>query len=90
MWNFNSLSARGFSRIPIVESLQVVHKFDIFTVCESSLNEPNNISMYGFSSDPFRVHKPAHYMNFSRKTYLMRFVVLHVCMYVFLILIRFV
>ena len=39
MWNLDSLPEREFSRIHIVESLQAVHKFDIFAVCESSLNE---------------------------------------------------
>ena len=61
MWNLDSLAAREFSRILIVESLQAVHKFHILAVCESSLNEfiPNeNISIHCFSPDPFRADKP--------------------------------
>ena len=50
-WNLDSLPAREFSRISVIESLQAVLNSDIFAVCESSLHEhiPNeNISIHGF------------------------------------------
>ena len=62
----DSRPAREFSRISVVESLQGVHNFDIFAVCESSLHEhiPNeNISIHGFSPDPYRADKPPNAHN---------------------------
>ena len=59
-WNLDSLPVREVSRISVVESLQAVHNFDIFAVCESSLHEhmPNeNISSHGFSPDRYRADK---------------------------------
>ena len=66
MWNHDSLPARGFSRIPVIESLQTVHNFDLLAICESSLSTqiPNDkIFIHGFSPDPFRADKPLYAHN---------------------------
>ena len=68
MWNLDSLLARGFSRIPVIESLQTVHNFDLLAICESSLSTriPNDkIFIHGFSPDPFRADKPLYAHNGS-------------------------
>ena len=39
VWNLDSLPARIFARIPLIESFQATHEFDIFGVCESLLNK---------------------------------------------------
>ena len=60
VWNLDSLPARDYARIPLIESLQAEHSFDIFGVCESALNSgiPNDsILVEGFSPDPFRADK---------------------------------
>ena len=60
MWNLDSLPARDYSRIPIVESVHAVHNFDIFAVCESSLNElipDESVSIHCFTPAPFRADK---------------------------------
>ena len=52
VWNLDSLPARDYARIPLIESLQAEHSFDIFGVCESALNSgiPNDsILVEGFS-----------------------------------------
>ena len=62
VWNLDSLPARDYARIPLIESFQATYNFDIFGICESSLcsNIPNNdIFINGFSPDPFRADKPA-------------------------------
>ena len=33
LWNLDSLPARGFSRIPVIESLQTVNNFDLLAIC---------------------------------------------------------
>ena len=38
VWNLDSLPARDFARIPLIESFQATYEFDIFGVCESLLN----------------------------------------------------
>ena len=61
MWNLDSLPARDFSRVPVIESLQAVHNFDLFAICESSLTDiitNDKIFIHGFSPDPFRADKP--------------------------------
>ena len=60
VWNLDSLPARDFARIPLIESLQNINDFDISGVCESmlttnSLNE--DIYINGFSPEPFRSDK---------------------------------
>ena len=60
MWNLDSLPSRDYSRIPVVESLQAVHNFDIFAVCKSSLNElipDESVSIHGFTPASFRADK---------------------------------
>ena len=59
-WNLDSLPAREFARIPLIESLQSTYNFDLFGVCESMLTDKisnDEISITGFSSDPFRADK---------------------------------
>ena len=41
MWNLDSLPARDYSRIPIVESLQVVHNFELIP--------DESVSIHGFT-----------------------------------------
>ena len=60
VWNLDSLPARDFARIPLIESFQATYKFDVFGICESALtmNIPNeNIVIDGFSPDPIRADK---------------------------------
>ena len=62
VWNLDSLPARNFARIPFIESLQDLYKFDFFAVCESSLNDSisnDDIHVHSFSPDPFRADKIA-------------------------------
>ena len=62
MWNLDSLPARNFARIPFLETLQDFHKFDIFAICESSLNDSisnEDLYIHGFSPEPFRADKVA-------------------------------
>ena len=66
VWNLDSLPARQFARIPLIETFQATYDFDIFGVCESSLNEsiPNeSIFIAGFSPDPFRADKSVNTRN---------------------------
>ena len=61
VWNLDSIPARNFSRLPLIESFQAVYDVDIFGVCESSLtNQISNdvIKLNGFSPEPFRSDKP--------------------------------
>ena len=61
VWNLDSIPARDYARIPLIESFQATYDFDFFGVCESSLtgNIPNeNILIEGFSHDPIRADKP--------------------------------
>ena len=60
LWNLDSLPARDYSRIPVIDSLQAVHNFDLFAICESSLNElisNDNLLIHGFSPKPLRADK---------------------------------
>ena len=62
MWNLDSLPARDYSRIPVIESLQAVHDFDMFAICESSLHEQisnDNLLIHGFAPEPLRADKPS-------------------------------
>ena len=66
MWNLDSIPAREYSRIPLIETFHATYNFDIFGVCESLLSDtiPNeNIFINGFSPDPFRVDKPLNSRN---------------------------
>ena len=61
VWNLDSLPAREFARIPLIETFQATYNFDLFGVCESSLNSSilnESIFISGFSPDPFRADKP--------------------------------
>ena len=56
-WNIDSLLARDRAKIGLIESLQSVHNFDIFGVCESYLTsntDPQELIIDGFSPTPFR------------------------------------
>ena len=66
VWNLDSLPAREFARVPLIESLQSTYDFDLFGVCKSMLtdkisNEETLIN--GFSPDPFRADKAANIRN---------------------------
>ena len=41
VWNLDSLPARDFARIPVIESFQSTYDFDLFGICESMLTEKN-------------------------------------------------
>ena len=61
MWNLDSLPARDFSRIPVIEGLQSIHDFDLFAICESSLHDlitHEDLFIHGFSPEPYRADKP--------------------------------
>ena len=80
VWNLDSLPARQYARVPVIESFQASYDFDLFGVCESSLNRdiPNeSIFIDGFSRDPFRADKPLNIRNGGvcltlKKTYQLR------------------
>ncbi len=60
VWNLDSLPARDYARIPLIESFQASYKFDIFGICESSLTGDianDVILIEGFSPDPIRADK---------------------------------
>ena len=66
VWNLDSIPARDYARIPLIETFQAIHNVDIFVVCESSLTSDifdNDILINGFSSQPFRSDKPPHIRN---------------------------
>ena len=61
VWNLDSIPARDYARIPLIETFQATYDFDLFGVCESSLNENitnESIFIDGFSPDPIRADKP--------------------------------
>ena len=60
VWNLDSLPARDYARIPLIESFQATYDFDIFGVCESLLNIDihNDVNISDFSAEPFRADKP--------------------------------
>ena len=61
VWNLDSIPARNYARIPLIETFQSIYNFDIFGICESLLNNdiPNeDIFVNGFSPEPFRADKP--------------------------------
>ena len=66
VWNLDSIPARDYARLPLIESFQSIYNYDIFGVCESMLNEstPNeHIQINGFSPDIFRADKPVDSRN---------------------------
>ena len=78
LWNLDSIPARNYARIPLIETFQSTYNVDIFGLCESLLNNdlPNeHIFVNGFSPEPFRADKPENSRNggvclfFKKKTY---------------------
>ena len=66
VWNLDSIPARDFARIALIESFQASYNFDIFGVCESLVNKKINnedILINGFSSEPLRADKPENTRN---------------------------
>jgi len=60
VWNLDSIPARNFARIPLIETFQATYDFDLFGVCESLLDKNilnEDIFINGFSPDPFRADK---------------------------------
>ncbi len=52
-WNLNSLASNDFARITLLNAENTIHKYDIISLCETSLNEattvsPNAIPGYSF------------------------------------------
>ena len=65
-WNLDSIPAREFARIPILETLHSTYGFDIFGVCESMLTEDilnEDILVGGYSPDILRSDKPSSIRN---------------------------
>ena len=66
MWNLDSIPARDYARVPLIETFQATYDFEVFGVCESFLSNtiPNeDIFINGFSPDPFRADKPINVRN---------------------------
>ena len=66
VWNLDSIPARDYARIPLIESFLATYEFDIFGVCKSLLNKdiPNDdIYINGFSPEPFHSDKPENSRN---------------------------
>ena len=40
-WNLNTLSKGNFSRVPLIEAHTAIFKYDIISLCETSLNDSN-------------------------------------------------
>ena len=65
LWNLDSIPAREFTRITILETLHPTYGFDIFGECESMLSEDilnEDIFVDGYS-DIFRSDKPSSIRN---------------------------
>ena len=66
VWNLDSIPARDFARIPLIETFQTTYDFDLFGVCESLLNKDiakDDITINGFSPEPLRADKPENVRN---------------------------
>ena len=66
VWNLDSIPARDFARIPLIETFQATYDFDLFGVCESLLNKDiakGDITINGFSPEPLRADKPENVRN---------------------------
>ena len=66
VWNLDSLPARDFAIIPLIDTLQATYDFDMFGVCESMLTgniSNEDILINGFSPDPFRSDKAPNIKN---------------------------
>ena len=80
IWNLDSLPARNFARIPLIESLQSECNFDLFGICESMLNENisnEDIFINGFSPDPLMsdnhlLREMGVFVYISKNPYLLR------------------
>ena len=62
-WNLNSLCARDRIKIPLIETYDALHKFDIIAVSESMLDKSiknDEIYIEGFSKDVFRSDHPSN------------------------------
>ena len=60
VWNLDSLPARDFARIPLIEKLENTYNFDMFGVCESMLTgcfSNEDVFINGFCQSPFRSDK---------------------------------
>ena len=66
VWNLDSIPARDYARIPLIEYFQATCEFHIFGARESLLNKDiPNVDIYtnGFSPEPFRADKPGNSRN---------------------------
>ena len=66
VWNLDSLPARNYARIPLIESFQASYDFDLFGICESCLTSDimnENIFIEGFAADPLRADKSVNIRN---------------------------
>ena len=60
-WNLDSIMVENKVKIPLIEAISSVHKFDIIALSETYLNDtiPNN-EIEGYSSDIFRSDHPTN------------------------------
>ena len=61
IWNLDSIPARDFPIIHLIESFQATYDFHILGVCEPLLNKDihnDDINISSFSAEPFQVDKP--------------------------------
>ena len=62
-WNLKSLCARDRIKIPLIETYDALHKFDIIAISESMLDKSiknDEIYIEGFSKDVFRSDHPSN------------------------------
>ena len=66
VWNLDSIPARNFAKIPLIETFQATYDFDIFCVCESLLDKNvsnEDIFINGFTPNPYRADKLGNVRN---------------------------
>ena len=63
-WNLDSIMAENKVKIPLIEAILSVQKFDIIALSETFLNDtiPNNEIEIGYSNDIFRSDHPTNTM----------------------------
>ena len=62
-WNLNSICARDYAKIPLIEAYNAVHRFDIFAVSETMLDSTisnDDIFIEGFCKEIYRNDHPGN------------------------------
>ena len=68
VWNVNSIPARDYARIPLIESFQVTYDFDIFGVCESLLNKDIHNADLSFGLTNLKIVGTVEFVYIIKKT----------------------